>query len=93
VRGTRRSSGIAFGHANDEWTPDQATAVASSVGLTLGPSHWRVIGCARELWAMTRQPLDLELLAARLGCSVGEVAALFPRDAPNTLGLIAGIHE
>jgi hypothetical protein len=66
---------------------------ATGLGLRLDSAHWRVIGCARELWSGTRGTLDLDSLAARVGMPLAGVAALFREPLGERLRAIAGIEE
>lgn len=76
-----------------EWTPERAEATADALGLRLGSAHWRVIGCARELWSGTRGDLDLDALAARAAMPLASVRALFREPLVERLRAIAGIEE
>jgi sulfur relay (sulfurtransferase) DsrC/TusE family protein len=76
-----------------EWTAERAEATATALGLRLGSAHWRVIGCARELWSGTRSPIELDALAERVGMPVATMAALFRGPLAERLRAIAGIEE
>lgn len=77
----------------DEWTPERAESIAERLGIRLGADHWRVIACARELRVMTRLPLDVSVLAARVEMEVDRIHALFPGPVPETLRALAGLEE
>ncbi len=76
-----------------EWTAERAEVTARAFGLRLGAVHWRVIGCARELWSGTRRPIDLDALAERVGMPLAPMAALFREPLAERLRAIAGIEE
>lgn len=74
----------------DAWTPDLAERTARELGMALRPSHWHVVGCARELWAARGIAPDLALLARTTGLSTEAIRSLFP-DAEHTIAWIAGV--
>jgi hypothetical protein len=94
VAATHRGSAPRYRHSiYQEWTPERAEATAAALGLRLGAVHWRVIGCARELWSGTRGTVDLDALAAWAGISPANLAALFREPVADRLRAIAGIEE
>jgi sulfur relay (sulfurtransferase) DsrC/TusE family protein len=94
VAATHRAPASRYRHSiYQEWTAERAEATAKALGLRLGSAHWRVIGCARELWSGTRSPIDLDALAERVGMPVATMAALFRGPLADRLRAIAGIEE
>lgn len=74
----------------DAWTPALAEREAAALGLTLGPAHWHVLGCARELRASRGAAPSLDTLARTTGLSLETIGALF-RDPERDIVRIAGL--
>ena len=72
----------------DEWTPERAERTAAGLGFVLGPEHWQIIGCMRELSAARGHPPDIATLAARVGVAARTIAEMFPG---STLAALAGV--
>lgn len=80
------------GIAWDAWSPDLAERSASALGILLSPSHWHVIGCARELWASRGRTPELTAVSSATGLGTEAINVLFP-DAERSLVAIAGVAE
>jgi sulfur relay (sulfurtransferase) DsrC/TusE family protein len=80
------------GFAPDSWSPDLAERTASALGIPLGPSHWHVIGCARELWANRGLTPELAAVSSATGLETEAIKVLFP-DPKRSLVAIAGVAE
>ena len=78
------------GFAPDSWSPDLAERTATALGIPLGPSHWHVIGCARELWASRERTPELTAVSLATGLSVKVLRVLFP-EPERSLNSIAGV--
>jgi|JI10StandDraft_1071094.scaffolds.fasta_scaffold525310_2 sulfur relay (sulfurtransferase) DsrC/TusE family protein len=79
-------------HLVDAWTPEIAERAAAALGIWLGPTHWQLIGCARELWASRGRMPELRTLARTTGLSLEAIERLFP-DPERSLSRVAGTRE
>ena len=77
--------------ASAEWSPEVAEAIARRASLALGPAHWNVLGCARELWVTAGRAPGLARIAACTGTSAAELARLFTADTEAVIWRVAGI--
>ncbi len=80
------------GFALDAWSPDLAERIAAALGILLSPSHWHVIGCARELWANRGLTPELAAVSGATGLGTEAIKVLFP-DPERSLIAIAGVAE
>ena len=45
-----------FPHAPDDWSPDDASAVASEAGMTLNDDHWELVRALQEYYSKAQFP-------------------------------------
>ncbi len=62
-----------------EWTPEIATAIAASVGLTLTERHWKIIEFCRRDAAEKGEPPGLRRIAQGAEVPIKELYQLFPK--------------
>ena len=75
-----------------EWSPEDAVAIARSVGLgPMGDRHWKVIAACREEAARTGSVPGPEQIEVLTGFSSGELHQLFPGPIVSLISLIAGL--
>ncbi|MBI2391881.1 MAG: TusE/DsrC/DsvC family sulfur relay protein [Deltaproteobacteria bacterium] len=75
---------------DDAWTPALAEREAAALGVALGPAHWHVLGCARELRAAQGAVPSVEALARTTGLSLETIRALF-HDPERDIARIGGL--
>jgi sulfur relay (sulfurtransferase) DsrC/TusE family protein len=77
--------------ASAEWSPEVAERVAQRAALVLGPLHWSVLGCAREIWASTGRAPSLAVIARCTGIPTSDLVTLFSTDTEAVIRRVAGI--
>ncbi len=76
-----------------EWTPEIATAIAASVGLTLTERHWKIIEFCRRDAAEKGEPPGLRRLAQGAEVPVKELYQLFPKGPGVLAAKISGLTK
>ncbi len=76
-----------------EWTPEIATAIAASVGLTLTERHWKIIEFCRRDAAEKGEPPGLRRIAQGAEVPVKELYQLFPKGPGVLAAKISGLTK
>ncbi len=76
-----------------EWTPEIATAIAASVGLTLTERHWKIIEFCRRDAAEKGEPPGLRRIAQGAEIPVKELYALFPKGPGVLAAKVSGLTK
>jgi sulfur relay (sulfurtransferase) DsrC/TusE family protein len=75
-----------------DWTPEIAERIARECGLeALGPRHWRVLLCCREVAAREGLVPDLAAVARSADLPLAELDRLFRHRSLELLPKIAGL--
>ena len=76
-----------------EWTPEIATAIAASVGLTLTERHWKIIEFCRRDAAEKGEPPGLRRIAQGAEVPVKELYQLLPKGPGILAAKISGLTK
>lgn len=76
-----------------EWTGPMGEAIAAELGVTLGPTSWKVIDFARKDFAQERQSPGLRRITANTGVPTKALYELFPKGPGKLIARIAGIPK
>ncbi len=76
-----------------EWTPEIATAIAASVGLTLTERHWKIIEFCRRDAAEKGEPPGLRRIAQGAEVPVKELYQLFPKGPGVLAAKVSGLTK
>jgi sulfur relay (sulfurtransferase) DsrC/TusE family protein len=77
----------------DEWTAEDAEAVAAAEHIVLTEPHWRVIWCWREVAAREGRTPGPDDLLSCCGITRSDIQRLFPGTTSAVLSRIAGVPE
>lgn len=75
------------------WTPQLASELAASLGISLTPAHWVVIEFARAEYQATQKSPNVRRLSTGSGIAVKELYALFPGAPGKKAARIAGVPK
>ncbi len=76
-----------------EWTPEIATAIAASVGLTLTERHWKIIEFCRRDAAEKGEPPGLRRIAQGAEVPIKELYQLFPKGPGVLAAKVSGLTK
>ncbi len=76
-----------------EWTPEIATEIATSVGLTLTERHWKVIEFCRRDAAEKGESPGLRRIAQGAEIPIKELYQLFPKGPGILAAKISGLGK
>src|SRR5512135_1067593 len=76
-----------------EWTPEIATAIAASVGLTLTERHWKVIEFCRRDAAEKGEAPGLRRIAQGAEIPIKELYQLFPKGPGVLAAKVSGLTK
>ncbi len=76
-----------------EWTPEIATAIAASLGLTLTERHWKIIEFCRRDAAEKGEPPGLRRIAQGAEVPVKELYQLFPKGPGVLAAKVSGLTK
>jgi tRNA 2-thiouridine synthesizing protein E len=75
------------------WTAELGNKIATGLGLTLGPEHWKVLDWARADYLARAASPNVRRVAAGSGVGTSALYALFPGTPGKTIAMIAGIPK
>lgn len=78
---------------SSQWSPEVAEAIASEIGLSLSPEHWKVVTFCREDAAREGQPPGLRRITKLAGVEVKEMYRLFPKSPAKLAARVAGLPK
>jgi tRNA 2-thiouridine synthesizing protein E len=76
-----------------QWTPEIATVIAASVGLSLTERHWKVIEFCRRDAADKGEPPGLRRIAQGAEIPVKELYQLFPKGPGILAAKVSGLTK
>jgi tRNA 2-thiouridine synthesizing protein E len=90
--------GVAFdahGYLEDPtvWDRDLALAIATSIGVKLTDTHWKVIDFARKNYLETNVSANLRVVAKRSGVGTKELYTLFDKKPGQAIAKISGVPK
>ena len=76
-----------------QWTPEIGEAIAKEVGLSLTPTHWKVIAFCREDAAQQGQSPGPRRITQYAGVTMKDLYQLFPKGPGKLAAKIAGLPK
>ncbi|MBW1880889.1 MAG: TusE/DsrC/DsvC family sulfur relay protein [Deltaproteobacteria bacterium] len=85
----------AHGYLEDPtvWNRDLAMAIATSMGVMLNDTHWKVIDFARKHYLDTNVSANLRVIAMRSGVGTKELYTLFSKKPGQAIAKISGVPK
>jgi tRNA 2-thiouridine synthesizing protein E len=75
------------------WTPEIASAIAQTLGMTLGDDHWRLIEFARKEYERTSTSPNIRRLTTGTGLSTKLLYQIFPKAPGKSTAMVSGLPK
>lgn len=77
----------------DEWDEELAGQLATNIGITLTPAHWKAIRFLREDFRAQGETATVRRVSTVGGVPTRELFTLFPKKPAKKMAYIAGLPK